>query len=73
MALDILVNKDSGNGLSPILHWAITWINADLLTVGSWWKNFGETFINIFIQESAFENVSCKKAAMMALWTHMTI
>ena len=44
------MNRDSigsGNGLSPVQHQAITWTNADLLSVGLLGTNFSEIWIVI--------------------------
>ena len=57
----------SGNGLSLLQRQAITWTNADLLSIGPLETNFNEILSQgsiIFIQENAFENVVCKMAAI---------
>ena len=41
MALWILVNIGSGNGLSPVRHQAITWTNVDLFTI----EHFGANLV----------------------------
>ena len=53
----------SGNGFSPVWRQAITWNNADLLSIGSLGINFSDIRnqnTKVFIQENAFENVVCK-------------
>ena len=37
----------SGNGLSPVYHQAITWTNADLLSIGAFRTNFSEILTEI--------------------------
>ena len=64
------MNRDiigPGNGLSPVRHQAITWTNANLLSIRHTLTN-SEHFnlnLNIFIQENAFKNV-CKMAATLS-------
>ena len=57
------VSIGSVNGLSPVRHIAITWTNADLLSIGSLGTTFSENWIEIpiFIQENAIENVVTQK------------
>ena len=43
------VNIDSGNGLAPVRRQAITWTNADLLSIGPLGTNFSEILIEIHI------------------------
>ena len=42
MALNILLNIGSGNGLAPVRRQAITWVNGDLLVIWLLEKNFSE-------------------------------
>ena len=46
-ALVNCVNIGSGNGLSPIWGLAITWTNADLLSIGTVGTNLSEIWIKI--------------------------
>ena len=43
------VSIGSDNGLSPILHQAITWTNARILSIGPLWTNSSEILIEIHI------------------------
>ena len=69
MTSDILVDTDSGNGLWPVGHQAITWTNADIVTFGTSEINFPLKKIQsecvFFFQDNEFENV-CKMAAIFA-------
>ena len=59
----------SGNGLSPDRRQAITWSNVVILLIGPLGTNFSEMLIEIhifFIQESPFENVVWKMAAILS-------
>ena len=54
------VSIGPGNGLSPVRRQAITWTNADLLSIGLLGTNFSEIRngnTKIFIHENAFENI----------------
>ena len=60
-----LVSIGSDNGLS---HQAITWINADLLSIRPWW-NVREIRIKItkhFTHENAFQIVICQMTAILS-------
>ena len=62
------VSIGSDNGLSPVRRQAITWTNADLLSIGPFRTNFSEVWIKntkLFIQENAFEKVVWKMAAIL--------
>ena len=48
-------STDSGNGLSPVRRQAITWTNADVLSIGPSGTNFSE--ISIKIQHFPFTNM----------------
>ena len=53
----------SRNGLSPVRRQAITWTNADLLSIGPLGTNFSEIRIQntkLFMNENVFENVVCQ-------------
>ena len=66
--LVIFVIIGSCNGLAPIWCQAITWTNADLLSIvppGLQW-NFNK-IIMINILENAFQNVVCKIAAILSM------
>ena len=54
-----LVNIGSGNGLVPIWHQGITWISADLLSIGPLETNICETWIKI--QWFSFKKMHPKK------------
>ena len=59
----------SGNGLSPFRHQAITWTNADSLSIGPLGTNSSEIRIKIpklFIHENAFEIVVCEMSAIFS-------
>ena len=43
-----MCQPQSGNGVSPARHQAITWTKADLLSIGSLSTNFSEVWINKF-------------------------
>ena len=63
MASDILVIIGSGNDLAPNKSQAITWTNAELVSVRPYETYFNEIiFLNwkVFIKENGFENVICK-------------
>ena len=47
MASGILVNTDSGNGLVPVWHQAITWTNADLTSIVCLQTKYSEIWIKI--------------------------
>ena len=69
-----LTNNGSDNGLSPgrrqAIIWTkagIIWTNAGILLIGPLGTNFSEIGIkNILIEENPFENVVCKKAAILS-------
>ena len=46
---DILATIDTGNGLVPAQHQAITKINADLLSIAPWEINYGELWSKIIL------------------------
>ena len=52
------VSIGSDNGLSPVLHQAITWTNADLLSIGPLGIKFSE--IQIEIQNFSFMEMHLK-------------
>ena len=59
----------SDNGLSPGRHQAIIWTTAGILLIGPLGTQFSEIFSrnsNILIQDIAFENVVCEKAAILS-------
>ena len=58
---DILVNIGSGNGLVPVRRQAITWINADLLTIRPLETNFSEILIKI--QRFSFKKMHLKMSS----------
>ena len=64
-----LVKRAPGHGLSHVLQQAITWTNADLLSIKpvvnnlQWNSNWNA---NLFIHEKAFEKVICKMAAILS-------
>ena len=63
MVSDILVNIGLGNGMTPDWHQAISWTNADLLTIASFkvlWKL--NRSADIFIEGYEFENTVCRHA-----------
>ena len=67
MASDMF-NLNLGDGLSPVLHQAITWTSAGLLSIGplnnpQW--NF-KTISDVFVQENALENVVCRVGAILS-------
>ena len=51
------------NGLSPGWCQAITWTKAGIFIIGPLGTNVSEIFIEIFIQENAFQNVVCEMAS----------
>ena len=59
----------SGNDLSPIRRQAITWTNADLLSVGALGTIFSEIWIEILtfsLNKNAFESVVCEMVAILS-------
>ena len=46
VSVDWVING-SANGLSPVRHWAITWINAELLSTGPLETNFSQILTEI--------------------------
>ena len=63
------ISFGSDNGLAPKRRQAITWTNADLLSIGPKGTNFSEIWIEIqkiVIHENAFENIVCKMVAILS-------
>ena len=63
------LRTSSGNGLSPVWRQAITWTNADLLSIRPLGTNFSEIWIKI--QKFSFtkihlKSVICKMAAILS-------
>ena len=59
------VSISSGNGLLPAGHQAITWINADLLSIGPYATNF----IEIWIEIQTFSSMKMHlKMSSVKLW-----
>ena len=56
------ISLGSGNGLSPVWHQAITWTNADLLSIRPLGRNVSETWIEI-------QNFSFKKMHLKMLYS----
>ena len=57
----------SDNGLSPSRHQAIIWTNAGILLIRPIGTNFNFNRNSlIFIQENAFKDVICEKAAILS-------
>ena len=59
-----LIGTGSGNGLSPVLHQAITWTNADLLSIGP----LGTNFIEIWIKIQKFSFLKMPLKMLSAKW-----
>ena len=61
------VSTGLGNGLSPVRCQAITWTNADLLSIEPLGTNFSESRIEMQKKnhENSFENVVYKMAAIL--------
>ena len=65
---DMSVNIDSGIGIMPVRHHAITWTNVDLLLIGSLGTKLSEIWIRIQIfsvRKTWFENVFFKTATIV--------
>ena len=60
-ASEIWVSSDSGIGLSPVRRQAITWTNADLLSIGPLGTNFSE--ISVDIQTFSLNKIHLKMAS----------
>ena len=55
-----------GNGLLSVRRQAITWTNADLLSIEPLVTNFSEIQnTKFFINENVFENIVCAAAAIV--------
>ena len=66
-SLNIII--DSGNGLSPVRHQAITWTNADLLLIGLLGTSFSEISIGILsfsFKKMHLKMLSAKTAAILS-------
>ena len=62
------VNIGSGNGLSPVRRQAITWTNADLLSIGPLGTNFREIWIEIltfWLKKMRLKMTSAKMATIL--------
>ena len=66
------VSIGSDNSLSPVRRQAITWTNADLLTIGTLGTKFSEieikiqTFSFTSVHKNAFGNVVCETATILS-------